>query len=199
MQLHSQARQRGLMAIDLMGDLLNELNERLDRKPLGQPGLYRQLNKEYYDRVAAIEYSMAHDDGQHPEDWYQAEIILLGVSRVGKTPLSMYLSVLGWKVANYPIVPDIPPPEALYKLDRRRVIGLRIELTQLLALRQQRQRRLGIPGVGDYTNPEKIHAELLYAEQIYRRGDFVVLQVSDKPIETSADEVIRLVTNRLRA
>jgi len=197
LQVRSQARQRGVVALDLMGELLEELSARLAQKPLEQPGLYRQLNKEYFDRVEAIEYSMTHDDGLHPEDWGQAEILILGVSRVGKTPLSMYLSVLGWKTANYPIIPDIAPPEILFKLDHRRVIGLRIELTQLLAFRKQRQRRLGVSGASDYANPEKIYAELEYADKIYQRGNFTTLQVSDKPIETSADEVIRLVTHKV--
>jgi len=197
LQLCAQAQQRGVVALDLMGDLLEELSIRLTQKPLQQPGLYRQLNKAYYERVEAIEYSMTHDDGLHPEDWGQAEILILGVSRVGKTPLSMYLSVLGWKTANYPIIPAIQPPEILFKLDHRRVIGLRIELTQLLAFRKQRQRRLGVTGFSDYTNPEKIYAELQYADKIYQRGEFTTLQVSEKPIETSADEVIRFVTRRV--
>lgn len=194
-QLTAQASKNGVIAIDLMGMLFERLSARLGQEPLGQPGLYRQLKQDYFDRVAAIEYTMAHDDGQHPDGWLEAQIVLLGVSRVGKTPLSMYLSVLGWKVANIPLVLGIAPPSKLNELDPRRVIGLKIDVTQLVAFRQQRQRRLGVIGSSDYTNPEKIFEELQFAEEYYRKGKFFTIQVTDKPIETSADEVIRLVTS----
>jgi hypothetical protein len=144
--------------------------------------------------VAAIEYSMKHDDGQHPEGWLEAQIVLLGVSRVGKTPLSMYLSVLGWKIANIPLVLGITPADELFELPRKRVVGLKIDEAKLMAFRQQRQRRLGVSGPSGYINPQKIFEELEYAEKIFRKGGFSTIQVTDKPIETSADEVIRLIT-----
>jgi regulator of PEP synthase PpsR (kinase-PPPase family) len=195
--LLEQAAEQGLTAIDLMGPLLEQLSAALGQPPLEQPGLYRQLKQDYFDRVAAIEYTMMQDDGQQPEGWRQAEIVLLGVSRVGKTPLSMYLSVLGWKVANIPLVLEIPPASELYELDPRRVVGLEIDVTQLMAFRKQRQRRLGVMGESDYTDPEKIFEELQYAEEIFRKGGFRTIQVTDKPIETTADDIIRLITSRL--
>jgi regulator of PEP synthase PpsR (kinase-PPPase family) len=143
---------------------------------------------------------MAHDDGAHPQGWPQAEIVLVGVSRVGKTPLSMYLSVLGWKVANVPLVPELrqslrSPPE-LFELDRRRVIGLSIEPGQLLAHRQQRQRRLGALGPSAYSDPGAIYEESEAARQIFARGRFSVIDVTDKPIETTADEIVERVTRQ---
>ena len=195
--LLAQVAEQQLTAIDLMGPLLEQLSAALRQQPLGQPGLYRQLKQDYFDRVAAIEFTVMQDDGQQPEGWRRAEIVLLGVSRVGKTPLSMYLSVLGWKVANIPLVLDIPPAPELYELDPRRVVGLEIDVTQLMAFRKQRQRRLGVKGESVYTDPEKIFEELLYAEEIFRKGGFGTIQVTDKPIETSADDIIRLITSRL--
>ncbi|HEX7975733.1 MAG TPA: pyruvate, water dikinase regulatory protein, partial [Anaerolineales bacterium] len=140
------AQAQGVVAIDLMGPLLSRVAAVLNREPLGHPGLYRQLHKDYFDRVAAIEYSMAHDDGKDPSAWPQAEILLVGVSRAGKTPLSLYLSVLGWKVANLPLVPNVSPPPELFQLDPKGVVGLTIEPGQLILHRQQRQMRLGAPG-----------------------------------------------------
>jgi len=148
--------------------------------------------------VAAIEFAMAHDDGQNRDGWPQAEIVLTGVSRVGKTPLSMYLSILGWKVANVPLIKGISPPLELFQLDHRRVIGLSIEPGQLVIHRQQRQRRLGAPGPSDYTDPAAINEELEVARQLFQRGRFTVVDVTDKPIETSADEIIERVTRQLR-
>jgi hypothetical protein len=193
--LIAQAKSQAVKAIDLMGELLDHLALTLEVAPLGQPGLYRKLNKAYFDRVAAIEYTLAHDDGQRPETWTQAEILLLGVSRSGKTPLSLYLSVLGWKVANLPLVPGLELPPELFQVKREKVLGLKIEPGQLLAFRQQRQQRLGVAGASEYTNPERIYAELEYARSIYQRGGFRTIDVTDKPIESAADEIIRMISH----
>ena len=189
---------QGVVAIDLMGGLLERLAEALEQPPLGQPGLYRQLNKAYFDRVGAIEYTMAHDDGRNPETWHQADMLLIGASRVGKTPTSLYLSVLGWKVANQPVVPGLELPAELRLLDKQRVIGLMIEAGQLLILRQQRQRRLGAPGASDYIDPQRIFDELESASQILRSLGVTTIDVTDKPIESTADELIRLITRRFK-
>ena len=190
------SQQQGVAAIDLMGPLLSRLTETLGQDPIGHPGLYRQLHQMYFDRVAAIEFSLAHDDGQRSEDWPLADIVLAGVSRVGKTPLSVYLSVLGWKVANAPLVPGVAPTSDLLQLDRQRVIGLTIEPGQLLVHRQRRQRRLGAPGPSTYTDPHAILEEMKAAHDMFRRGGFSVIDVTDKPIETSAQEIIALITRR---
>lgn len=192
------AQDQDVVCIDLMGDLLSRLAQVLDQEPIGRPGLYRQLHQAYFERVAAIEFAMTHDDGQNRDGWPQAEIVLTGVSRVGKTPLSMYLSILGWKVANVPLIKGISPPLELFQLDHRRVIGLSIEPGQLVIHRQQRQRRLGAPGPSDYTDPAAINEELEVARQLFQRGRFTVVDVTDKPIETSADEIIERVTRQLR-
>ena len=187
------ARAEEVVAIDLMGPLMARLESVLQRKALEQPGLYRQFHRAYYERVSAIEFTMAHDDGQHPAGWAQADIVLTGVSRAGKTPLSMYLAVLGWKVADIPLVPEVPPPPELFKLDRSRVIGLTIRPDQLIVFREQRYNRLGVPVPMEYINPRRIAEEVRAALRIFRRGHFAVIDVTDKPIETSADEIIKLI------
>jgi hypothetical protein len=196
--LQRMARERNVVTIDLMSDLLAHLSKTLGQKPLGQPGLYRELHQDYFERVAAIEFTMAHDDGQNVQEWSEAEIVLVSVSRVGKTPLSMYLAVLGWKVVNVPLVMEIPPPPELFQLDWRRVIGLTMEPGQLLAHRQQRQSRLGAAGPSAYADPVKIYDEVETAIQIFKQGGFSVIDVTDKPIEASADEVIKLITRQTK-
>lgn len=196
--LTQQAQEQDVACIDLMGDLLSRLTEVLEQEPIGRPGLYRQLHHAYFERVGAIEFAMAHDDGKNRDGWPQAEILLTGVSRVGKTPLSMYLSVLGWKVANLPLVLNISPPSELFQLDHRRVIGLTMDPGQLVIHRQQRQRRLGAPGPTAYIDPAAIYEELEAAQQVFQRGRFTVVDITDKPIETSADEIIERVTRQLR-
>lgn len=188
------AKRQGVTAIDAMGPLLDHLEKTLGQTPVNQPGLYRQLHQAYFERVEAIEYTQAHDDGQNQDGWREAEIVLIGVSRTGKTPLSLYLSVLGWKVANIPLILNLDPPVELFKLDAGKVVGLTIEAGQLIAIRQQRQRRLGTVGPSEYIKPEKVYEEIEQARRIIRRSGFHLLEVTDKPIETSAEEIIQLVT-----
>jgi hypothetical protein len=192
--LNALAQQQGVKALDLMGPLLTQLGEMLGRKPLGEPGLYRRLQRAYFERVAAIEFALAHDDGQQAQDWPLADLVLVGVSRTGKTPLSVYLSVQGWKVANYPIVPEVPQPSELFQLRPGRVIALTIAPDQLLMLRQRRLTRIGSVGPMAYVDAETINAEIQAALRLYRQSGFPVIDVTDKPIESSADEIMRMVT-----
>lgn len=191
-----EARKHHVHAVDLMGPILTRLRGALDREPLGQPGLYRQLQREYFERVGAIEYTVAHDDGLRPEGWDRADVVLTGVSRTGKTPLSMYLAVLGWKVANVPLVLDLPAPEAMLALDPRRVVGLTIRLDRLLSLRKQRLEQMGLPSASGYVDLERMEAELHYAARLCRQHGYRMIDVSDRPIESTADEIIRLLSQR---
>lgn len=191
------AAHEGVTAVDLIGPLLEQLTALLGEQPAGKPGLYRQQREKYFERVEAIEFSVAHDDGQRIEELPQAEIVLVGVSRAGKTPLSMYLSVMGWKVANVPLVPELPPPPMLLQVDPRRVVGLTIEPGQLIAHRRWRQAHLGI-ATTTYTAAEAIYEEIEATRRFYRKHGFAIVDVTDKPIESSAEEVIAVVTRRLR-
>lgn len=193
-RLAELARERGVPAIDLMGPLLDRLALVTGSQPLQQPGLYRQLRRSYFDRVAAIEYTMSHDDGQHPRTWPEADVVLVGVSRTGKTPLSMYLAVLGYKVANEPIVPQRPVPDELFALDARKVIGLTLDLDRLVAHRRARSSQLGAPAQWGYSDPIEVEAELKHARSIFRRGGFRVINVTDRTVEATADEIIRHIS-----
>jgi len=193
------AGQKNVPAIDALGPFLEHMAARLNRQPIGKPGMYRQLHATYFERIEAIEFTMTQDDGVNYQKWQQAEIVLVGVSRVGKTPISLYLSMLGWKVANVPLVAPIEPAAALFQLDRRRVVGLTIDPTQLLHHRRHRQSQLGVSGKSDYTEVEKIYSELEFARRVCRRGGFKIIDVTDKPIESSADEIIEVVSRRLKS
>lgn len=192
------SRKRNVAAVDLMGDLISRLSDLLGQKPLEHPGLYRQLHKAYFDRVAAIEYAVAHDDGKNPEELGRAEIVLIGISRTGKTPLSMYLSMLGWKTANVPLVIKLFPPPELFQIDSRRVIGLTIEPGQILAHRRHRQGRLGRVEASSYIDPKAVYEETEAARQVFKQGGFTVIDVTDKPIETSAEQIVGLMTQRFK-
>lgn len=192
-ELQRLAQAHAITTIDLIGPLLDHLSSTLGQQPLGQPGRFDEQNKSYLDRITAIEYTLAHDDGTHPEEWEQAEILLTGVSRVGKTPLSTYLAVLGWRVANLPLIPEIPPPRELFALEHCRVIGLTIGLEQLIEHRRRRQQRLGIPLGSSYCSPAALSDELEMSDKLFRRSGFPVVDVTNKPLESIANEVIALV------
>lgn len=198
-QMVDLARKKNVAAIDIVGPLIERLAGVLAQEPVGKPGLYRQMNLAYFKRVEAIEFTLEHDDGKYFNTWDEAEIVLVGPSRVGKTPLSLFLSMKGWKVANIPLVPGVPPRHKLFELDRRRVIGLKIDPGELLTHRQYRQSSLGVSSHSDYNDPVKLYEEVEAAQQIFRQGGFKVIDVTNKPIETSAAQVITAVTRQLGA
>jgi len=185
-----EAARLNVSLIDVMGPVIQWISIKLGTKPAGQPGLYRKLHREYFDRVAAIDFAMAHDDGKNPEDWPQAEAILVGVSRVGKTPLSLYLAVLGWKVANYPVVPQISFAPKIFELDPRRIFGLTIDPDQLVQFRIRRLKRLGTFSHSDYTNPHTVYEEVKNALRLFRQSGFNIINMTNKTIELGADEII---------
>ncbi|HAY84270.1 MAG TPA: transcriptional regulator [Chloroflexi bacterium] len=195
--LTEQLAQHTIPAVDLMGELVDHFSRIFGQQPSGIPGLYRQLHQSYFERVAAIDYSLEHDDGIDPAGWQQADVLLIGPSRTGKTPISMYLAVTGWKAANYPIVPGFNLPQELEQLEPARVIGLTIDPVRLEAHRTQRQKRLGtLVRDSEYTDLQMIYQELEEAERFYRQAGYRHVDVTDKPIETCADEVLRLIPNR---
>ena len=169
--------------IDFMGELAEYLDKQLDIEPLKHPGLYREINAEYFDRIEAIEFTLHQDDGLKPERLHQAEIILTCVSRSGKTPLSVYLAMYGWKVANVPIVKGIQVPKELFEVDPNRVFGLNISVPNLIAHRVKRMKSFNMPADTEYTNEQYVREEIRNALFIFQRGKFKILNVTNKPIE----------------
>jgi len=176
--------------VDLMGPLLARLATRFASSPSETPGLFRELNRHYFQRIESMEFALRHDDGQRTEELKAAEIVLLGVSRTFKTPLSVYLAFRGWLVGNVPIVMDLPVPELLFKLPEHRVFGLTTTAHRLAALRHVRHQYLG-GSAGDYADLDFVRRELAYARDTFeRRPDWPVIDVSDKPIEEIAAEIL---------
>jgi len=188
--------ENGVRHIDYMGELADYLDEKLHIPSLQSPGLYREINQQYYDRIDAIEFTLNHDDGLRPHRLHQAEIILTGVSRSGKTPLSVYLAMYGWKVANIPLVHGIDPPKELFEVDPQRVFGLSISSGQLISHRMKRLRSLENTDNTIYVDEQLVKLELRNASFIFEKGGFTVINVSNKPVETSANEILNMMANR---
>lgn len=193
------AEEQQVVVIDVVRSLLDHLSTMLDQKPMGKPGLYRQLHGSYFKRIEAIEFTLDHDDGKNAQDWSEAEIVLAGVSRVGKTPLSLYLSMLGWKVANIPLMKNVRPRSEFFQLDRRRMVGLTIDPSQLWHHRKYRERRLKGVTLSNYVDPVNLYEEINEVARMLKREGIKLIDVTNKPIETSADEVVELVNRRLNS
>lgn len=194
--LRRRCRENGVREFDLVSGLENHLMELLHVKPINEPGLYRKLHQSYYDRIEALEFTVSCDDGLNTRLLRKADIILAGVSRSGKTPLSMYMTMFGWKVANVPIVKHIAPPPELFSVDRRRVFGLSISAVDLITHRRKRMQNYPSLEDAEYVNPEKVKEELDCALSIFRKGGFSIIDVSHKPIEATANEIIALMSER---
>ncbi|MEA1886410.1 MAG: pyruvate, water dikinase regulatory protein [Bacteroidota bacterium] len=191
--------EHGVPNFDIVGGLSDYLSESLDTQPLSKPGLYRLSNIEYFRRVEAIEFTMKHDDGLNVHRLSKADIILTGVSRTGKTPLSIYLGMFGWRVANVPIILGHKPPEELFEVDSRRVFGLITMTNYLITQRTNRIREMGLSDDHDYINPRKVRMELDYAKNIFAKGGFHVLKVTHRPIETNANEIVSILDQHFGA
>jgi regulator of PEP synthase PpsR (kinase-PPPase family) len=158
-----------------------------------KPGLHPPLDEQYFQRIAAIEYAVKADDGLG-RALPNADIVLVGVSRTSKTPLSMYLGYLGWKVANVPIVKGIEPPPELFAVDSAKVVGLTIDAHRLAEIRAERIQLMG--GDRRYASLTEIYDELEYAADIHRRLGCPVIDVSELSIEEIAQRILRTVERR---
>ncbi len=194
-RLVNRCREFGIIEFDLVGNLFNYLTFLLKQEPLNEPGLFRKMNQEYMDRIEAIEYTMASDDGLMAKSMLEADIVLTGISRTGKTPTSIYLAMLGWKVANVPLVQGIEPPEELFLVEPNRVFGLDISTNRLVTHRKKRLSDFGFDESTTYIDPRTIRYELDYALSIFRKGGFSVIKVTNKPIESVANEIIEILAS----
>jgi regulator of PEP synthase PpsR (kinase-PPPase family) len=177
-------------SVDLLGSMILKLRSFLHREPTQKPGLLHQMNKLYFSRIEAIEYTVRHDDGQSPNELDQAEIVIVGVSRVSKTPLSIYLAQEGWRVANLPIVIGMGLPEKLFQIPQDRIIGLTIQPHRLVEIRRSRLQRLGIKD-SSYTASDSVQRELRYALEIFQNHpSWKVIDVTGKSIEETASEIL---------
>jgi [pyruvate, water dikinase]-phosphate phosphotransferase / [pyruvate, water dikinase] kinase len=179
---------------DLLGHPIESVARVSGSPATRTPGARSALDSSYFRRIAAIEFAVRYDDGAGASRLREADIVLVGVSRSSKTPLSMYLAYLGYKTANVPIVKGIEPPTELWKLDRSKVVGLTIEAEALAAIRGERVRGMG--GGGRYADLAEIYDELEYAESVHKRLGCPVIEVSNLAIEETARRIVRIVEER---
>ncbi|OUR96346.1 hypothetical protein A9Q84_08295 [Halobacteriovorax marinus] len=192
------ARKRHVRALDLIGPALTAFSNYFEQEPMAEPGLLHAVNDEYFNRVAAMEFTLNHDDGRNLDTLNLADVVLVGISRTGKTPLSVYLSQHSIKVVNVPLVKGTQIPDTLFKVDQRKVFGLTIDPDALLEIRKKRLSNLGAANhTGDYADQRKVIDELEWANEIFKENKrWPIFNVTDKAIEETASEILRLLNMR---
>ncbi len=187
------ARHKKILAIDIMSPILNGLNHMLGVEPSYEPGAIRKLDEAYFNRVAAIEFAVKYDDGKDPRGLAKADLVLVGISRTSKTPLSMYLANMNIKVANVPLVMESEPPKELFEIPSTRIIGLTNSPEILNEIREERLKHLGLPSGSNYASLSRILDELEYSEKIMKRIGCPVINVANKAIEETSGIVLSLL------
>ncbi|ARU62043.1 phosphoenolpyruvate synthase regulatory protein [Tumebacillus avium] len=185
-----EAVEHGVTAVDIMGPMVSAFQTTFQAEPKNRPGLVHKLDDEYFRRVEAIEFAVKYDDGKDPRGLLRADVILIGVSRTSKTPLSMFLAHKRLKAANVPLVPEVEPPEELFEVSPHKVIGLTISASELNLIRTERLKALGLREEANYAAFERIKMELEYAERIMEKVGCPVINVSNKAVEETTSIIV---------
>jgi regulator of PEP synthase PpsR (kinase-PPPase family) len=186
--------------VNVLDPVMNLLAEHLGEQAAARPGKQYVLNADYFRRIDAMHYVLAHDDGQAQPGIAEADVVLVGVSRSSKTPTCFYLANRGIKAANVPLVPNLPEPEGLGGTHCP-VIGLTLDAEALIEIRRHRLRLIGAPGSAgivrqsgtDYVDDEAVKAELLWARRLCNRHGWPVIDVTRRSIEETAATVLQLM------
>jgi regulator of PEP synthase PpsR (kinase-PPPase family) len=190
----SETTMQKVPIVDLIGPLLETLSVFFEVSPLGKPGAQRELGESYFRGVEAIEYTVNHDDGQDPDGLPQADIIIVGVSRTSKTPLSVFLSNQYFlRVANIPIIYNVKLPRQLFSTDPQKIVGLTISAERLMEIRKARFERTSFPVPSKYASKEYILKELGYSNRLFAANGWAIIEVTEKSIEEVAVEILQLM------
>lgn len=194
--INERAKQLNIEVIDIMGPMLDAMERKFERSPREEPGLIYKLDQDYFKRIEAIEFAVRYDDGRDPRGISRADIVLIGVSRTSKTPLSQYLAHQRIKVANVPVVPEVDPPEELFRIDKSKCIGLRISPEKLNGIRKERLKALGLGNHATYATMKRIDEELAYFDNLVEKIGCNVIDVSHKAVEETANIIMQMLNKQ---
>ncbi|MBM4342644.1 MAG: kinase/pyrophosphorylase [Deltaproteobacteria bacterium] len=192
-----QAEAHGIVAVDIMGPMISGFTQVLGVAPRLQPGLIHQMDAGYFKRVESVEFAVKYDDARDPRGFLLADVVLVGLSRCSKTPVSMYLAHRNHKVANLPLVPELSLPKEIFDVPRWKMVGLRVDAMHLSRIRAERVRAMGAgSGVArseNYADLARILTEIEYAESVFKRLGCPVIDVTSKAVEETAVRVLDYV------
>jgi regulator of PEP synthase PpsR (kinase-PPPase family) len=187
----------GLPNVPVLDAVTAALEDRLGVEAKGRPGRQHAMDEAYFERVDAIQFTIAHDDGAGWENWEEADIVLAGVSRTSKTPTSIYLANRGYKVANIPLVLESPPPTSLFELKRPLVVGLTTAPKRLIEIRRNRLLSLNQTADTAYVDGEQVEREVAFARRMFADRGWPVIDVTRRSIEETAAGIMRLLAERV--
>lgn len=190
------AQAKNMKAVDVLGPLMETLAEVTGKDPRLQPGLIRRLDENYFRKMEAIEFAVKCDDGKNPRGLLYADLVLIGVSRTSKTPVSLYLAHKNLKVANLPLVPETPLPEELFLIPTWKIIGFTIDADKLYSIRLERLKTLGLPDQAGYADRNRIEEELAYACKVMDQLGCPVIDVTHKAVEETAALILQIYNRR---
>lgn len=188
--LERRTKEQGIMAVDVMGPMIEALQSVVTQTPKYEAGTIRRIDDAYFNKVEAIEFAVKFDDGKEPRGLLRADIVVTGISRTSKTPLCMYLAGKGIKAANTPLVPEVAPPPELFQVPSYKVVGLIIDPTRVFEIRRERLKTMGLSPNASYANLERIMAELEYARGIMARIGCPIIDVTNKATEETAAKIL---------
>jgi len=191
--IRRRGSEMGIPVVDLLGPVMDTVASFYQLKREFRPGPQHGFTDEHFRRVDAVEFAVRHDDGGNLRTLYEADIVLTGVSRTSKTPVSMYLAQRGYKTGNVPLVPDIDPPGELLDIDPRRVFGLTLDPATLVAIRRARLRSLPSLARLAYADPEVVATELHWAQRFFRTRGWRSVDISGKAVEENASRILELL------
>lgn len=194
--LVQEAEREGVVVHDIIGPLIDKMETLYQLNPRHEPGLVRKLDEDYFKKIEAIEFAVKYDDGRDPRGILRADIVLVGVSRTSKTPLSQYLAHKRLKVANVPLVPEVDPPEELFKVASNKCYGLKISPEKLNNIRRERLKSLGLDDQAIYANINRIKDELDHFEATVAKIGCPVIDVSNKAVEETANIILHAINNQ---
>ncbi len=189
---------KDVITVDILGPMLDAVASIAGTKPRLKPGMVHKLDQEYFKKVEAIEFAVKYDDGKNPSGFLKADIVIIGVSRTSKTPLSMYLAHKKIRAANLPLVPEVALPEELFMLPPYKIVGLVIDPMKLNTIRSERLKTMGLADGASYAAMERIAEEMAYAREIMRKLHCPVIDVSSKAIEETANRVLEIIERNRR-
>lgn len=184
--MKEEAIRLGVRAVDIMGPMMEAFVDTFNDAPKRKPGLLHLMDEDYFRRVEAIEFAVKCDDGRDTSALLKAQLVLIGVSRTSKTPLSIFLAHKGIKVSNLPLVPEVKAPKELFLVPGKRIVGLTMDAEKLYKIRTERLKAVGLPFGAKYATMERIDEELQYAQDLMKQVGCLVINVTDKAIEETA-------------
>ncbi|WP_040228830.1 pyruvate, water dikinase regulatory protein [Bhargavaea cecembensis] len=195
--LRKECERLEIPAVDILGPIIGAIGEKLEETPSEEPGRVRLLDEDYFKKIEAIEFAVKYDDGRDPRGLLLADIVLIGVSRTSKTPLSQYLAHKRLKVANVPLVPEVNPPEELFHVNPDKCFGLVISPEKLNTIRKERLKALGLKDDANYAKINRIQQEIDHFYRVTDRIGCHVIDVTNRAVEETANVILGIRQNKI--